>query len=108
MRKLDVFWNGIRAGRLMEFITGHSYLFEYTPDYVASPLPPISVTLPKRIEPYEADSLFPFFANMLPEGALRRVVCRECRVDEHDFFGMLTATANVDNIGAVSCKTVTQ
>ena len=32
---------------------------------------------------YEAESMFPFFTNLLPEGANRKVVCREKRIDEN-------------------------
>ena len=68
--------------------------------------PPLSLSLPKRIEAYEAESLFPFFTNLLPEGANRKVVCREKRIDENDFFGMLMATVGTDMIGSVNFKEV--
>ena len=52
----------------------------------------VSLSLPKRTDVYEAEHLFPFFTNLLPEGANRKVVCREKRIDDKDFFGMLMAT----------------
>ena len=69
-------------------------------------MPPISVTLPKRVETYESEHLFPLFSNMLPEGANRKIICRSSRIDEKDFFGMLMAMADRDFIGAVNVKTV--
>ena len=66
---------------------GRGYTFAYNAAYLASQLPAISVTLPKREEPYESEYLFPFFSNMLPEGINRRVICRSMRIDEDDFFG---------------------
>ena len=57
---------------------------------------------PKRKEAYEADYLFPFFTNLLPEGANRKVICREQRIDDKDFFGMLMPTVGTDMIGSVN------
>ena len=51
--------------------------------------------------------MFPFFTNMIPEGANRKVICRSLRIDEKDFFGILTAMADKDFIGAVQVKKVT-
>ncbi len=83
---------------------GRGYTFAYNAAYLASQLPAISVTLPKREEPYESEYLFPFFSNMLPEGINRRVICRSMRIDEDDFFGLLTAMAGADFIGAVNVR----
>lgn len=71
-------------------------------------MPPISVSFPKRKEAYESARLFPFFSNMLPEGANRRIICRSSRIDEKDYFGLLTAMAGMDFIGAVHVKRITQ
>lgn len=106
MRRLNVFWNNKKAGILTEIRPGRGYIFEYNPLYLASELPHVSMTLPKSKTPYESERLFPFFANMLPEGTLRRVVCRENHIDEKDYFGILYAMSDVDNIGAVSLKKI--
>lgn len=106
MRQLDIMWNGAKAGRLAEQSPGKGYTFVYTPEYLSGHNPHISVTLPKRELPYVSDTLFPFFANLLPEGALRRVVCRLHRVDEKDLFGILCAMQGADSIGAVNVKAV--
>lgn len=105
MRQLDVYYNDTKAGVLTELNPGAGYTFEYEPEYLSSDLPPISVTLPKREDAFESDSLFPFFSNMIPEGANRRVICRSLRIDEKDFFGILSAMANMDFIGAVNIRT---
>ena len=44
-------------------------------------------------------------AELVPEGANRKIICRSLRIDEKDFFGMLMAMANADFIGAVHVKT---
>lgn len=106
MRQLEVYVNDVKAGRLTELKPGKRYIFVYTEAYVKSDLPPVSLTLPKRIEPYVADYLFPAFTNKLPEGANRKVICREQRIDDKDFFGMLMATVGTDMIGSVIFREV--
>ncbi len=96
--------NDDRAGVLTEMAPGRGYTFIYDAAYLASDRPPVSVTLPKRPEAYESDYLFPFFTNMLPEGANRRIICRSLQIDERDFFGLLSAMADQDFIGAVDVR----
>lgn len=105
MKKLLVYYNDTKAGVLTELNPGDGYTFQYVPEYVFSDLPPISATLPKREDVFESDSLFPFFSNMIPEGANRGVICRTLRIDEKDFFGILSAMADKDFIGAVNIRT---
>ena len=107
MRQLNVFVNNKKAGLLTEDAPGKGYTFVYDSDYLNSDGPAVSVTLPKRTEPYKSEYLFPFFANIIPEGANRRVICRALRIDEKDLFGILTAMADKDFIGAVELKKVT-
>lgn len=108
MRQLDVYVNNQKAGVLTEQRPGRDYSFCYDTAYLASDSPSISVTLSKRKEPYKSFRLFPFFTNMLPEGANRKVVCRALRVDENDFFGMLSAMAGKDFIGGVHIETASK
>jgi len=105
MRNLDVYYNDIRAGLLTELDPGANYTFKYEPEYLSSELPPISATLPKREEAFESELLFPFFSNMIPEGANRGVICRTLRIDDKDLFGILAAMADKDFIGAVNIRT---
>ena len=106
MRQLDVYVNDVKAGMLTELNPGKGYTFVYTEAYLDSDLPPVSLTLPKRKEAYEAEFLFPFFTNLLPEGANRKVICREQRIDEKYFFDMLMATVCTDMIGSVNFREV--
>lgn len=104
MRKVDVYLNDTKAGELTELKPGKGYVFSYTPAFLSSDLPPVSLTLPKRSEPYESDFLFPFFANIIPEGSNRRVICRKVKIDERDIFGILSTMADKDFIGAVNIR----
>ena len=98
--------NEVKAGLLTELNPGKGYTFAYNAEYVASNLPPVSLSLPKRTEPYKEENLFPFFTNLLPEGANRKVICREKRIDDDEFFGMLMATVGTDMIGSVNFREV--
>lgn len=106
MRQLAVYNNDSYAGLLQELTPGLGYVFTYDPDYLASDSAPVSVTLPKRSEPYRSAYLFPFFTNLLPEGNNRKVKCRAFKIDEKDFFGMLMATVGTDIIGAINFRNV--
>jgi len=108
MRRLDVYMNKQKAGVLTEQRPGEGYRFRYDEAYLASDGPSISVTLSKKQQSYESPTLFPFFMNMLPEGANRKVICRTSRVDESDLFGLLAAMAGKDFIGGVHIETISK
>lgn len=105
MRQIDVYLNDHKAGILTEKYPGRGYLFQYITDYLESNMPQVSVTLPKRSESYSSEVLFPFFANMIPEGTNRKVICRSLKIDGEDIFGILCAMADQDFIGAVNIRT---
>ena len=106
MRRAEVYRNGRLAGNLTRHNTW-SYEFRYDDDWLADDtLPAISLTLPKTQQTYTTDHLFPFFFNMLSEGANKKLQCRQLKIDETDYFGLLLATAEVDTIGAVTIKPV--
>ena len=107
MRQLDVYMNGSYAGRLSECGPGRDYLFVYDKEYLAAAAAvSVSVNLPCRSEAFRSETLFPFFINILPEGANKRALCRLCKVSESDAFGLLVAMSGADFIGAVSLKEV--
>ena len=104
MRTLAVYNNDVLAGFLTENAPGHGYAFQYEDSYITSGGNPISLTLPIQKEAFRSEHLFPFFANMVPEGANRRMICRSHRIDEDDFFGLLAVMAGKDCIGAVNLR----
>jgi serine/threonine-protein kinase HipA len=101
-RQADVFYRNRLAGRLTEL--AGAYRFVYHESYLSDG-PAISLTLPLQVEPLESDTLFPFFAGLLPEGWYLRIVSPTIKVDEHDTFGLLIKTCG-DCIGAVSLREV--
>ena len=104
MRQVIVYVNDKKAGVLSETHPGTGYSFIYDQDYLVSDAPSISVSLSKSNPVYESSTLFPFFANMIPEGANRKVICRIHRIDENDLFGILVAMAGRDFSGGVQIK----
>lgn len=99
-----VYRNRIYAGILIE-VSSQLYTFRYDDDYFAdTSKPAISLTLPKTQQEYHSPYLFPFFFNMLSEGANRKLQSIHLRIDEEDHFSTLLTTAQVDTIGAVTVK----
>ena len=104
MRKLAVYRNQEYAGTLTEE-SRDRYVFFYDDTYYANPdKPAVSLTLPKSKQEYISPVLFPSFFNMLSEGVNRQLQCRLLKIDENDHFGLLSATAQYDTIGAITVK----
>ena len=98
MRQCKVLVNGTEAGILREE-DSQTYTFTYNDGYQGRP---VSLTLPVKKESYTSEYLFPFFFNMLSEGANRKVQSQLLHIDENDDFGIMLATAQTDTIGAVT------
>ena len=82
-RSGKVFCGGVLAGRIAELPDG--YRFIYDAAYLASTdTHSISLTLPKRAEPFTSTVLFPFFFGLLAEGILKDTQCRKLKLDEND------------------------
>ena len=99
-RKASVMFKNRLAGVIDE--TDAGYRFTYDPSYLNDGTS-ISVSLPLREQPYESQTLFPFFKGLLPEGWFREIVCQTLKIDPKDDFGLL-ARACGDCIGAVWIK----
>lgn len=81
---------------------GRRIAFQYDEGWLADEHAiPLSLALPLRAEAYEDDSARPFFANLLPEAELRRVIARRLGLSEGNDFGLLEAIGG-ECAGAVS------
>ena len=100
MRQCKVYVNGTEAGLLTEE-DGGRYSFSYSEGYAGRA---VCLAMPVRSEAYTSGHLFPFFFNMLSEGANRKMQSQLLHIDENDDFGILLATAQTDTIGAVTIK----
>ena len=91
MRELKIFCNHIYAGLLTEH-SKQEYTFCYDDGYFINPsLPAISLTLPKSHQSYTIQYWLPCFTKLLPEGANKKIFCRLCKINEEDYFSILSA-----------------
>ena len=100
MRQCKVLVHNVEAGILQE-TDDRRYIFTYNEDYKGNP---VCIAMPIRKEPYTSEYLFPYFYNMLSEGANRQLQSQLLHIDEHDDFGIMLETAQYDTIGAVTIK----
>jgi serine/threonine-protein kinase HipA len=90
MAEVTVWWGEHRVGVLS--VDQGRLGFEYSATWVANPdSHPLSHSLPLRLEPFTAREARPFFAGLLPEGHVRRVIARHLQVSETNDFALLEA-----------------
>ena len=66
--------------------------FQYAHDWLAGPTPTaLSQSLPLSPEPFEDHQCRAFFAGLLPEGNLRRLIAQQCQVSSQNDFALLNA-----------------
>jgi serine/threonine-protein kinase HipA len=99
MATLDVWLHDRRAGRLSQDRGRLS--FAYGDDYLSRGGPALSQSLPLREEPFDDVETESWFANLLPEGRVRRAAARDADVSEGNDFGLL-AQLGGECAGAVS------
>ena len=104
MRKAKVYRNEELIGYLVEE-DRENYVFKYNDTWLMdNNKPPVSLTLPKTPQEYRSKYLFPFFFNMLSEGANKELQNKQLKIDPNDNFGLLLATAQYDTLGAITIK----
>ena len=102
-RQAKVYYRRKLAGTLSELPNG-GYRFVYDANYLADGTA-ISLTLPLQAEAFESETIFSFFAGLVPEGWYLHIVAPTIKVDANDTFGLLMRTCD-DCIGAVSLQEV--
>lgn len=98
MRKALVRMHGVDAAVLTESDDRRDYRLAYLPAYEG---PSVSLTLPRRSEPYEFNSFPPFFDGLLPEGLQLEALLREAKIDRQDLLSQLLSVG-ADLVGAVT------
>ena len=87
------------------YFDGNQYMFTYDSHFLnVSENFAISLTLPKRKEPFISKHLHSFFSNLLAEGNLKKLQCKQLKIDEDDEFTRLVKTASYDTIGAITVR----
>ena len=89
MRALTVWWEGAVVGSLAAARHG-AMRFAYDGGWLADPAAPaLSISLPKRPEPFPPRRCRPFFEGLLPEGAQRDAVAAVLGVSRANEFTLL-------------------
>ncbi len=98
-RRAVIFQNGELAGRLEEQ-AGGGWTFTYLDEYEGDP---VSLTLPRRTEPYVFENFPAVFEGLLPEGPQLEALLRKHKIDRHDAFRQLI-TVGADLVGSLTVK----
>lgn len=98
---LNVYLRSDKVGHLW-LDQNRRFVFQYDPGWLHSgTATPLSLALPLRAQPFPDDQARPFFANLLPESELRRLVARRLGLSEQNDFALLEAVGG-ECAGAVS------
>ena len=88
MRELDVWWDGRVAGRLTQDRSG-DLGFSYSAEWLAGNGLALSVSLPKRAEPFSRRECRPFFGGLLPDEGQRDAAAQALGVSPANDFALL-------------------
>ena len=89
IKSLAVWWDGARVG-LLRIDENGDLEFSYDPEWVEDAAQPaVSISLPKRLEPFNRRETRPFFAGLLPEEAQRDAVAHALGVSRANDFRLL-------------------
>lgn len=88
MRELDVWWDGRIAGRLTQDRSG-DLGFSYSAEWLAGGGLALSVSLPKRAEPFTRRECRPFFGGLLPDEGQRAAAAQALGVSPANDFALL-------------------
>ena len=102
MKQGDVYRDTVFAGIIEENIDGE-FLFTYDATYLRQNSEPISLTLPLQTEAFQADSLFPFFDGLIPEGWLLQCAVKHWKLNRFDRMSLLLTTCE-NTIGNISIR----
>jgi len=104
MTEAKVYRNNQEIG-LMQRDDSGIYHFQYSRDYLQNEEAlSISVHFPLQKEAFHSQTLFPFFFNLLAEGAVKEMQCRELKIDPDDHFTRLIKTTEFNTIGSITLK----
>lgn len=96
LRRALVFQRDVLAGHVAQVESGE-WSFIYEPGYTG---PPVSLSLPVRVEPYFFSAFPPFLDGLLPEGAQLEALLRQLKIDRRDCYRQLIAVGQ-DVVGSL-------
>lgn len=95
-RRAMVFQRDVLAGRVAQ-LEGGQWSFAYECGYTG---PPVSLSLPVRVEPYLFKDFPPFLEGLLPEGAQLEALLKQLKIDHRDCYRQLIAVGR-DVVGSL-------
>lgn len=88
--EIRVEWRSQLVGTLS--LEGGRLRYRYSPQWLAQPgAAVLSQSLPLQPTPFDDHQCRPFFAGLLPEGHLRRLIAMQCQVSSQNDFALLNA-----------------
>lgn len=106
MQKGKVYRNKIYAG-LLSKVSDKEYIFQYDKEYLGKDSSKaISVNFPLQEKEYRSNHMFAFFFNMLAEGSMKDLQCKQLRIDNEDNFSRLLKTTNMNTIGSITLEEI--
>lgn len=100
MESLDVYLNGVKAGRLND--DNGSMSFFYSEAFLAAGgREPLSHSLPLKSEPFSHAEMEPFLSNLLPDDIIRTRLAEILKIPRENTFALLRAIGG-DCAGAIS------
>ena len=104
MQKGKVYRNKIYAGLLIK-ISDKEYIFQYDKNYLRKDnAKAISLSFPLEEKEFKSNHMFPFFFNMLAEGSMKDLQCKQLKIDKEDNFSRLLKTTNMNTIGSITIE----
>ena len=106
MQKGKVYRNKTFAGLLIK-ISSEEYFFQYDKDYLRKDnAKAISLSFPLQEKEFKSNHIFPFFFNMLAEGSMKDLQCKQLKIDKEDNFSRLLKTTNMNTIGSITLEEI--
>lgn len=99
MRRAQIIVNDEVAAVLIEH-SSKQYELVYEKNYTGVP---VSLTLPRRSEPYLFNSFPTFFEGLLPEGIMLLSLLKSRKIDKHDYFSQLVVVG-LDLVGGLTIR----
>ena len=100
-----------KVGMISKIVTENKeiYVFAYDKAYCedknAKPLVP---TMPKILEPYYSDILFPVFFSLLSEGNAKKFQCQIHKIDQNNYFQLLLKTCVHNTMSGIKIREITK
>lgn len=106
MQKGKVYRNKIYAGLLIK-ISDKEYIFQYDKEYLEKDgVKAISLNFPLQENEFRSKHMFAFFFNMLAEGSMKDLQCKQLKIDIDDNFSRLLKTTNMNTIGSITVEEI--